>query len=50
MGEVPLYAATVATTAAPHQAFSQKVFIKSFCKGQFPHKFVSLSFINNNKG
>ena len=24
---------------------SQKVFIKSFCKSQFPHKFVNLFFI-----
>jgi len=26
----------------------QKVFIQSFCKGQFPHKFVNLSFIITN--
>ena len=24
---------------------SQKVSIKSFCKGQFPHKFVNILFI-----
>ena len=25
---------------------SQKVFIKSFCKSQFPHKYVNLFFIS----
>ena len=24
---------------------SQKVFIKSFCKSEFPHKFVNVSFM-----
>ena len=27
---------------------SQKVFVKSFCKSQFPHKFINLSFTTTN--
>ena len=29
---------------------ARKVFIKSFCKSQFPHKFVNLSFTISNTG
>ena len=32
-------------TIRPALFIPQKVFIKSFCKSQFPHKFVNLSFI-----
>ena len=31
-----------------NEVISQNVFIKSFCKRQFPHKSVNLSFINTN--
>ena len=32
----------------PRNIISQKVFTKSFCKGQFPHKSVNLTFIITN--
>ena len=33
---------------ADHDLISQKAFIKSFCKSQFPHKFGNLSFLLTN--
>ena len=36
---------TCVMVSLPHTLTSQKVFIKPFCKSQFPHKSVNLSFI-----
>jgi len=35
-------------SAQPSWLISQKVFIKFFCKSQFPHKSVNISFIITN--
>ena len=37
-----------ARVLASQDQISQKVFIKSFCKSQFPHKSVNSSFIIAN--
>jgi len=33
------------TADAPNQLISHQVFVKSFCKSEFPHKFVNLFLI-----
>ena len=42
----PLYPrAWLCVAHAPERYDSRKVFFKSFCRSQFPHKFVNLFFI-----
>ena len=52
MSEVPLYSIHSGTPKSDQRAcpdfISQKVFIRSFCKSQFPHKSVHLSLITTN--
>ena len=49
-GAAPGEAARVRALTCGNDLIPQKVYIKSFCKSQFPHKSVNVSFIINHIG